>query len=264
MRRGKPGAIRAGMYGMGMLAVIVAAGCGASNGVPGAFLPPSAHVGADQVCPDAPAPQDAATLIVLDWDGGVSDQVPGKHLAAFNAAALNFADDSMNRSDLDAALQNAVLVRVQEILCDLRPLDVAVIAGEADDFPGATIVHITGDAPTVGKHIGQSDYDPCNDRADDSAVIWGGALASRLGPGYFEHWVNIFANTTAHEIGHTLGFTHPSEDTVARMLPNPSTEIMRSNVKPSELREPQWFLLQQETCPGFAAGEGSYMTLGEY
>jgi len=210
-------------------------------------------------CLIAPEPADAGTVIVLVWDGGLSRQTGSRELAAFNAYALSYADTSAEDADLEARFRAAVLARVQLILCDLEPADVTVVAGDADSYRLATRVHITGDAPLGGgKHIGQSDFDACNERPDDAAVIWGGALAARIPPLRFEQWVNVVANTTAHEIGHTLGFTHPSEETVAQMLPVPAIEIMRSNVKPSELAGEQAFVLPQQTCPGHEPGEGSY------
>jgi hypothetical protein len=235
-------------------------GCGAVDGPPGGDS--TARQSEVSACALAPAPEEAGTLVVLVWDGGFSAQTGEVSLAAFDLAALPFADGSVASAELATTFRDAVLSRVQTILCDLEPADIAVVADDSDAYAGATIVHITGNAPFAGsKHIGQSDFDPCNEHADDAAVIWGGALARRMPPLSFAQWVNVVANTTAHEIGHTLGFTHPSEDTVARMLPDPTAEIMRANVKPAELAGPQSFLVPQETCPGHAPGDGSYSSL---
>lgn len=239
-------------------AAVGLAGCEAVNLPTGS----TARVNESSACTLAPSVDDADTVFVLVWDGGASSQTGTADLAAFDAAALRFSDGTAVTADLAARFEADVLARVQTILCDLEPHDVTVVAGAASAYPKATVVHITGDAPfTGGKHIGQSDFDPCNEHTDDAAVIWGGALATRMPPLAYDQWVNVIANTTAHEIGHTLGFTHPSEETVARMLPEPAEEIMRANVKPAELAAPQYFLLPQETCPGHAPGEGSYLSL---
>jgi hypothetical protein len=248
---------------LGVVAVLTGAcvvgGCGASD-----VLPPMARYTEPTTCPAAPDLEDAGTLVVLVWDGGLSRQLGDRLLNAFDAADLPFTDDALEDPDLNERFRLAVLDRVQLILCDLDPLDVAVVSSDAESFPAATIVHMTGDAPANdARHIGQSDFDPCNARGDDAAVIWGGALASRMPPLDFDRWVNVVANTTAHEIGHTLGFVHPSEETVARLLPIPSVEIMRANVKPSELAAEQYFLVEQQTCPGYAPGDGSYALTGE-
>jgi hypothetical protein len=180
-------------------------------------------------------------------------------LAPFDLSEFGFADGTVADDASDAEFRDAVLARVQLRLCVLQPLDVAVVAGNAADFPGATIIHITGDAPGDGtKHIGQSHYDPCNEHADDAGIIWAGALAATIHAVTFDQWVNAVANTTAHEIGHTLGFTHPDEQDLARVIPSPSEEIMRGQVTLSSLFGEQNFLYPQETCPGMPAGAGSY------
>ncbi|MCB9851378.1 MAG: hypothetical protein H6817_11815 [Phycisphaerales bacterium] len=242
--------------GAALLSVAMIAGCGTGNPFD---LDAAARLNDPSACPDAPTPANAGTLVVLDWAGGTSRQTGERDLAGFDLSQVSFSDGTQVNDDTLAAFQSAVLARVQTILCDLDPLDVAVIAGKAADFPDATIVHLTADEPaTQSKHIGQSDFDPCNAHEDDEAIIWGGALATYMPPMSFEQWVNVVANTTAHEIGHTLGFTHPSEETVARLLPIPSEEIMRATVKPSELSGEQRFLIEQNTCPGYEPGEGSY------
>ena len=236
-------------------------GCGTTAGIP-AIPTPSAQVYDAQACPAAPAPEEADTLVVLDWDGGTSSQVPGKTLAAFSLAALEVDGQPADEIIAEEEFRRAVLARTQMILCALQPADVAVIEADADAFPSATVVHVTGDAPFVnGKHIGQSDFDPCNAHPDDAVVIWGGALATRVPPTTIDRWINAFANTIAHEIGHTLGFPHPDEDTLARMVDQPAEEVMRGKVTIAALLGEQHFLLQQESCPGTPPGEGSYRIL---
>ncbi|HRX85915.1 MAG TPA: hypothetical protein P5572_12930 [Phycisphaerae bacterium] len=245
---------------LGFAAAAGLAGCGTMDALPG--VDTTARLSDKSACTDAPAPQDAGTLFVLVWDGGFSTQTGDAELAPFDVSTLRFSDGTALTADLPSHFEHDVLARIQTILCDLQPADITVVADKAEAWPDATIVHITGDAPfSGGKHIGQSDFDPCNAHPDDAAVIWGGALATRMPPLAYDQWVNVIANTTAHEIGHTLGFTHPSEESVARMLPQPSEEIMRANVKPAELAGLQYFLLQQETCPGEAPGAGSYASL---
>lgn len=241
-------------------------GCGATGTLAGGGLPVP-QLAAASACEAAPVPADAGTLVVIDWDGGASDQVPGRVLAEFSVDALSMTDapatdTPAGAGDLGAEFRAAVLARVQTILCALDPMDVAVIEGDAGSFPGATVVHITGDEPfSSGKQIGQANFDPCNDRPDDAVVIWGGALAARLPSATFGQWVNAFANTTAHEVGHTLGFSHPDEDALARVVPQPAEEVMRGRVTTAALLNEQSFLFQQETCPGYEPGSGSYRLL---
>lgn len=210
-------------------------------------------------CDRAPAPADSGTLVVIDWTGGVSRQTRGAEVSAFDFGALVMIDGGEPVERTAEQFQLDVLARVQTMLCSIDPMDVAVVIGESHDHPADTHVHVTGDAPANGgKHIGQSDYDPCNEFADDAALIYGGAIASRIEAATYAEWVNAFANSVAHEIGHTLGFFHPSEETVARLLPIPSQEVMRAVIQISDLKGEQWFLIEQNTCPGVADPSAGY------
>lgn len=205
-----------------------------------------------RVCMRAPSVNAAGTLVVLDWTGGTSRHSMSEVLAGFDFDALNVTDfDTAAGMDADA-LRKVVLAKVESMLCALEPMDVAVIEGESDDHPEATIVHVSGDEPAGGgKQIGQSDYDPCNRYNDDAAIIWAGAMASRIDGATFDQWATALANAITHEIGHTLGFFHPSEADLARELPNnAAAEVMRKSTSITELLSEQAFLVEQDTCAG--------------
>ncbi len=237
----------------------ITTGCGAVNGITAVA---GERAVAGDPCDRAPSPDEAGTLVVLDWDGGESYMPGAGDLAAFDVDHLGITDVFSDHDSLSAAYREAVLARVQAMLCRLDPLDVAVIEGDSEDYPQATIVHITADAPAGGgMHIGQSDYDMCNDDPDDSAIVWVGVLVRHVSNATFTEWVNIVANTTTHEIGHTLGFTHPTEESVGRMLPIPEEEVMRANVTVAQLKTEQNFIIEQDTCPAVASGEYSYSLL---
>ena len=242
-----------------MLLSAALAGCGTVFPQPGGVDVAAVLAARESACDQAPAPADADTLVVIDWDGGVSALLPDRQLQAFDFGALTITDADSIDADAAVLFRQAVLARVQTMLCALAPLDVAVIAGQGEEYSGATVVHVTGEAPPyAGKQIGQSDYDPCNEHPDDASVIWGGALATRIDSATFAGWVNAFANTIAHEIGHTLGFTHPNEETVGRLLPEPAQELMRGTTTAADLVTVKAFLIEQNTCPADATGEMSY------
>jgi hypothetical protein len=234
------------------LALVLAAlaGCGALPSLSLDAASDAAYSLEPSACERSPDPETAGTLMVIDWTGGMSDLVADRELSAFDTDALLMTDVDSGGRETPEAFQQAVLARVQVILCALDPMDLAVIAGEAEDFPNATIVHVTGDAPVGGgKHIGQSRFDPCNSSPADAIIVWGGAIATRVGAASVDEWVNAFANTAAHEIGHTLGFVHPGEDTVGAALPLPTDELMLGNVTVSNLLIDRRFVLEQNTCP---------------
>ncbi len=246
---------------LGLLAGVLMLATGCGYVAPAEKVPSPRTDGSVPTCGHAPLPDDALTLIVLDWDGGQSPLVRDKVLTGFDVTSLKLAD---GKSITQGEFETIVLNRVSEILCVLDPMDVAVIIGDGGDYLDSTVIHITGDAPADNaKHIGQSHFDLCNEHLDDSGVIWGGALASRIGGATLDEWVNAFANTIAHETGHTLGFFHPDPDAVQRLLLSPSTEIMRAHTNTEDLLKPQAFLLDQDTCPGTdGVGDTSYRVTG--
>ena len=225
-------------------------GCGAVDQIGGVSSKPDLRAIDTYTCDSAPDVEDAYTLVVLDWDGGSNPMVQ-EGLSPFTIEELTISDYSDSLTDLDTAYRAAVLGRVREMLCVLDPMDITVIEGDGDDYPDATVVHITGDKPRAGgMHIGQSTFDMCNERPDDSAVIWVGVMVDNVSQATFAEWVNIVANTTTHEIGHTIGFAHPSAENVGgRMLPVPDEEVMRINVTVAQLRKEQNFVIEQNTCP---------------
>lgn len=202
------------------------------------------------VCDNAPATnRDASTLIVLDWDGGVNPLDPTIDINPLDPLDLPIYSGVTTVDDAEA-FKEAVRLRIEEILCDLDPVDMRVILGVADDYPGATRVYLTIDlAPSDGNQAGQADYDPCNRHVDDRAIIWGGRFVEAAGAGWSrEAWVNMLANVTTHEIGHTLGFAHPDQLGIMIDPDEAQRAIMLSSHKIPDLAAPQVFLISQNTC----------------
>ncbi len=237
-------------------------GCGAVDQLTGVSSKSDLQAIDTDTCDSAPNVEDAYTLVVLDWDGGSNPMVQDE-LPPFAIEELTISDYSGSLADLETAYRAAVLGRVREMLCILDPMDITVIEGDGDDYPGATVVNITSDRPRAGgMHIGQSTFDMCNERPDDSAIIWVGVMVENVSQSTFAEWVNIVANTTTHEIGHTIGFAHPSAQNVdGRMLPVPDEEVMRINVTVAQLRREQNFVIEQNTCP--SNEEYAYRLIGD-
>lgn len=210
----------------------------------------------DVVCSRAPTTsREAHTLIILDWDGGPSPLDARTTLSPLNPMELPIYDGLASDEDAEA-FKEEVRRRIETILCDLDPVDMRVITGRAHDYPAATHVHLTlNTAPSGGRQAGQADYDPCNLYVDDTVLIWGGRIAEVAGPGWLRReWVNILANVTTHEIGHTLGFAHPDELGITVDADIARRAIMMSFHTVASLSQPQAFLIPQTTCPAAAHG----------
>ena len=208
-------------------------------------LPPAA-------CDWAPATDaEASTLIVLDWDEAESPLDPDARLSGLHPADLPIHDVELSSEEAADAFKEAVRMRIESILCDLDPVDMRVIHGRAADFPDATRVHMTIDLPpSGGDQAGQADYDACNRRNDDVAIVWGGRIAEVASGGWLrDEWVNMLANVATHEIGHTLGFAHPDELGLMIDADDADRAIMLSSHTISSLAGRQAFLIAQTTCP---------------
>lgn len=206
---------------------------------------------------------EASTLIVLDWDGGISPLDPSSTLSALEPTDLPMAD-SVAPGEASDDFKAAVRLRIEMILCGLDPVDMRVILGEAAEYPGATHVYLTGDEPPNGGiQIGQADYDPCNSQPDDVVLVWGGRLVDAVGEELpRESWVNVLANVCTHEIGHTLGFFHADDLGLAIDPSYEDREIMLSSHTVAALALEQEFLVPQTTCPGGSAGGVGYTVIG--
>jgi len=122
-------------------------------------------------------------------------------------------------------------------------------AGETE-LTGGTTVHFTQElSPDGGMVIGEGDYDPCNRQHDNAAVIFGEQIRRLAAESTFDDWVRAFANVTAHEIAHTLGFAHVDRQTqwpVERAL---FVELMLDGHTIDELQREQTFVVEQDYCP---------------
>ena len=222
---------------------IAATGCGIS--------PTPSVPTADAPAGYAATPEDGGELtrtVVLDWTGGSSDVVSSR-LSAVDFAEMYLASgDSLEH--YEESFQEAVRLRVEEILSALEPARFDVVTGESGNYPDDTVVYFTSDAVADdGLQVGQTRLDRCDLRREASVVVWGGTLLSLGNDFAYQEWVNVFANIAAHEVGHTVGFYHP--DAVLTDLTDyeKDNEIMLAVHTLSALLGPQEFMIPQETCP---------------
>jgi hypothetical protein len=223
---------------------LAAAGCG--NTVSPQMV--NALIPAD--CPDATGAKVAATdVVLLDWSGGVTkiypnDDLPGLDLTAFETS------DGGTLADNDDSFKEDVRAEVTRILCDM-PTDGIHITNAKTGLPRdvSRVCFAQIASPLGGSQIGQGEYDPCNELHDNDAIIFGDELLKLGGSYSFDEWVQMFANVTAHEIGHTLGYPH-----VSRIIYPPSqrpayVELMLATHTVDEMLDSQRYLSDVNNCP---------------
>ena len=193
----------------------------------------------------------AETLVILDWTGGRSRIYPDAEFDGADLAAFPTMDGRTLADNADV-FREAVRSRVSEILHQLPAAAIRVTNGESDDET-ATTVHLTQELrPGGGLDIGEGEYDPCDRESDNGAIVFGEAIRRRGGVYSFDEWVNVFANVSAHEIGHTLGFAHVVRGHQSDSHRPFVAELMLDGHTMDEMRQTQRFLSMQDTCPGEA------------
>ncbi len=193
---------------------------------------------------------DKAELITLDWGGGVTALYPGK---AFGALDLSLFETLEGRTLADDAVNFKERVREQitRIYCDSSAPAIKVVHADDLQRPGDTVVQITqGHSPQGASEVGEAEYDPCNNQHDNTAVIYGEEIRQLNGTATFDEWVAIFANITAHEIAHTLGYNHVDRRTFIAAADRPLyVELMLDGHTIRQLRSEQRFMVEQNICP---------------
>jgi hypothetical protein len=217
-------------------------GCGTE---PGNFFAVRPLLTSECTSPDG-EPLPASDLVLLDWDGGVSPLYPNITIDALDLAEFPTADGD-TLADRAEEFKEAVRGQITLIYCEFPDANIRV-EQRTGSYRGAATVVQYGQilSPTGGVQIGEGEYDPCNRYHDDAAVIYAEQIRRLGGPYTFEQWVLMFANVTAHEIGHTLGYGHieRSEQPTRSLY----VELMLTGHTISELQREQRYLVPQDTC----------------
>jgi len=218
-----------------------AAGCGSDFGRSSRY----ARCGGDDA-----SRQIADAVVALDWDGGVSHIYPDTHFAGIDLTIFETTDGGTLADHADTFKQ-LVQEKVTSIYCDLIDHSILLLTPEETGVYEAKTIVYFGQlrAPGGGGQVGEADYDPCNRFVDDEALIYGSQFARLGGPYSVAQWATMFANTTAHEIGHTLGYGHVTRAD----QPDPGrslfVELMLDRHTVDELLREQRIVVEQTSCP---------------
>lgn len=238
--------VRASWYLCHAVALTALLGCG---GVPNTTTKLLSEIAADD-CPGAAVGKTtAADAVLLEWGGGESRIYPGDQLPGLDLDAFHVTDGTTLGNEADD-FKAAVRDEVSRILCDM-PTDGVFLTNTKSDLPGkmSTVYFAQMGSPMGGSQIGQGEYDPCNLDHDNDAIIFGDEILALGDARPFDEWVRVFANVTAHEIGHMLGYGH-----VPRVIYPPSqrpafVELMMATHTVAEMTQPQRHLSDASNCP---------------
>ncbi len=196
-------------------------------------------------------------LVVLDWGGGLTPLHPDESFEALDLSQFPTAEGGTLADDAEL-FRERVREQVARIFCESDGPLVQVLHADDSQVYGTSRVFLTQAlSPATAKQIGEGEYDPCNDDHDNIAILFGEQIRLLSGVYTFDEWVLVFANVTAHEVAHTLGYGHVSRSTFTAYARSGFVELMLEAHSMDELRREQRFVVDQTHCPsGETAADG--------
>jgi len=242
---------RAMRLGLAMIGLVSTTGCGTVVSTDPAILRPLAS----KCSRLANADMSETTLIAIEWGGGTTGIYPSEVFDGIDLSTFNLQDGG-TLADRSEEFKRSLTDQINQIYCDWPQTNLLVLsASDADQFNIDTRVLITqGKRPDGRMDIGEAEYDPCDAQHDNDAVIFGERIRQLAGSYTFDEWVNVFANVTAHEIGHTLGYAHIDRDNRPDGPDAPYIELMLDRHTMKEMRREQRFVASQSNCPNQTPG----------
>ncbi len=237
--------------GLTMICLASVTGCGVVVSTDAAVLRPLAS----KCSRLANADLSNTTLIALEWGGGTTGIYPAEVFDGLDLSMFNLQDGG-TLADRAEEFEQRLTDQINQIYCDWDQANLLVLSSsDADKFNVDTKVLLTqGVRPDGRMDIGEAEYDPCDIQHDNDAVIFGERIRQLAGSYTFDEWVNVFANVTAHEIGHTLGYAHINRDNRPDGPNAPYVELMLDRHTMKEMRREHRFVASQSNCPGQSPG----------
>lgn len=174
--------------------------------------------------------------VTLDWTGGSSELMGNALLPGVDLSLFELSDGT-TLEDRASEFKEQVQSRVTAVLCEAGETNVRIVTGEASSGGHATRLLFTQSLAPERGGVGTAHYDPCDRYAGEEAIVFAAELLALARERYeIEEWVQVFANVAAHEIAHTLGYSHvdrhPSSDVgrprvVELMLPVHTLDELR-------------------------------------
>lgn len=190
----------------------------------------------------------AADAIFLDWSGGISRIYPSEQLSGLDLSQFLVTDGTTLLDEADD-FKAAVRDEVSRILCDMPTGGVYVTNSKTGLPRQVTTVYLSQfGSPSGEAQIGQGEYDPCNVEHDNEAIIFGDEILALGDERPFVEWVMVFANVTAHEIGHMLGYGHVPRVIYPGSQRPEFVELMMATHTVEEMKQAQRLLSDESNC----------------
>jgi hypothetical protein len=191
----------------------------------------------------------SSDLVLLEWGGGTTPLYPSQEFEALDLSRFRTAEGGTLADDAEL-FKESVRLQVTRIYCDASAPPIVVRQADAGEGISGTTIYYTQVPSPLGQYqVGEGEYDPCNKQHDNVAVIFGEQIRRIGGVLSFDEWVLVFANITAHEIGHTLGYAHIARSELAVTGRSVFVELMLDGHTLGELRSEQRFTAGQVNCP---------------
>ena len=232
------------MLCVGVVLSATLVGCGS-----GAFDADARHALISTQCAGAEEVVAPATLVTLDWSGGVTPIYPDQLFDGLDLRLFETLEGGPLSDDEDY-FKERVRAQGETIFCESPAPKVAVRhAADVRGYLGSTVYLTQSLSLLGGSEVGEGEFDPCDRDDENAAVVFGEQLRQLAGVLRFDEWVLIFANVTAHEVGHMLGYGHIDRDEYEPTGRALFVELMLDGHTISELKRQQRIVSDQTNCP---------------